>query len=132
MESPESSSCPLPAVASILYDVRNLDRTCAFYSETLGFRHVHTDRKGLPFETRTLECPQYPTIALCVRQSYRRPVIGSQPGGFIAIALRTKNVREAAKALAGKVTFMTPIPESGPVAKVQFLDPDGYVLELFE
>jgi len=59
-------------------------------------------------------------------------VIGSQPGGFIAIALRTKNVREAAKALAGKVTFMTPIPESGPVAKVQFLDPDGYVLELFE
>lgn len=135
MQSPESSSCPRPAVASILFDVTNLERTCAFYLDTLGFRQVTSDRQGLPFETRTLECDQYPALALCVRQTYRRPVIGSQPGGFIALGLRTNNLKQAIESLKGRVTFMPvsdAVAASGPLTKAQFLDPDGYVIELFE
>lgn len=132
MESPEMMSCPQSAVASIMYDVTDLDRSCAFYGETLGFRHVSTDRKDLPYEIRTLECDQYPALALCLRKSYRRPVIGSLPGGFIAIGLRVANVREAVARLTGKVSFLTQILPAGPLHKVQFFDPDGYVIELFD
>ncbi len=134
MHNPESSLCPLPAVASILFDVTNLARTCEFYFETLGFRHVATQREGLPFETRTLECDRFPTIAVCVRQTYRRPVIGSQPGGFIMLALRTKNVRETIERIKDRTTIITMIPPdpAAQMPKAQFLDPDGYVIELFE
>lgn len=136
MHNPESSLCPLPAVASILFDVTDLERTCAFYLDTLGFQHVATEREGLPFETRTLECESYPTIALCVRRTYRRPVIGSQPGGFIALALRTRNVRQVIERIKDRVTLLLPVPlpaaEAGSIVRAQFLDPDGYVIELFE
>ncbi|MGE3107025.1 MAG: VOC family protein [Phycisphaerales bacterium] len=132
MQSPETSTCPSPAVVSILFDVTKLDRTLAFYRDTLGFRHVSTDRKGLPFETWTLECDAYPMVALCARLTYRRPVVGSQPGGLVAIGLRTPSVRQALESLKGRVTFLTQVPETGPVTRAQFLDPDGYVIEIFE
>jgi len=113
-------------------DVSDLERSVGFYRDLLGFQQVGAGREGLPFESRTLQHADNQSTVLCLRRSYRRPVIGSQIGGFLALGLRVPDLRAAAERVKGKATLLTSIPETGPIAHFQFLDPDGYVIELFE
>jgi catechol 2,3-dioxygenase-like lactoylglutathione lyase family enzyme len=121
-----------PPRVAILFDVADLDRTCAYYESALGFRVVATERAGLPFQTRTLRSERYPALALKVRHSYRRPVVGSAPGGVVHIALREPDLARIARSLDGKVMWTVPPgPEGAPCTGVEFMDPDGYLIRLF-
>lgn len=127
-------------VATVVFDVADLQRSIRFYNEILGFRVASIERAGLPYETAVMVSDRYPSVALFARKTFQRPVIGSLVGSVIQIGLRDPSLTDFAAQLNGRVTWMLP-PAASPatdasgsvsnVTRVSFLDPDGYVVELF-
>ena len=116
-------------VATLAFDVADLDRSTAFYRDVLGFRVVLTERAGLIYETRAMASDRYPGVALFARKTFQRPVLGSMIGGVLQLGLREPDLSARADELDGKVTWvLAPGQRDG---RVSFLDPDGYVVELF-
>ena len=125
---------PVPAV-TVVFDVANLERTEAFYSSLLGFRVVRTERVGLPYQTLVMVSDRYPGVALFARRTFQRPVAGSTIGGVVQIGLRDPDLPRTVTGLTGRVTWVlapgAEQPARDPVTRVSFVDPDGFVIELF-
>lgn len=120
-----------PAQVTLVFDVADLERTVAFYA-VLGFRVDHTERAGLPYETRVLVNDRNPGVVLFARQSFQRPVVGSVIGSVVQIGLRDPELVQRLAALEGRVTWvLAPDASGGAVTRASFFDPDGYIVELF-
>src|SRR5262245_4553357 len=121
---------PPPAV-TVLFDVTDLGRTEAFYARLLGFRVAAVERAGLPYETRVMVSDRFPGVALFARRTFQRSVTGSTIGGVLQLGLREPELARRAVELEGQVTWVLPPVKGTPAKRVSFLDPDGYVIELF-
>lgn len=118
---------------AVTLDVTDLDRTCGFYERALGFRVVAVEREGEAYERRTLRSGSFPRAAIQLRSSYRRPAFGSAFGTMVCLSLRVDDVSVFAEReeVASRPAELRP-PGLGTERAVRFLDPDGYVIELFE
>lgn len=125
---------PTPAV-TIAFDVADLQRCAAFYADILGFRVVRTEREGLPYQTIAMVSDRHPGVALFARRTFQRPVAGSTIGSILQIGLRDPDLARHVEEISDRVTWvLAPGAENHPDAqltRVSFLDPDGYVVELF-
>jgi catechol 2,3-dioxygenase-like lactoylglutathione lyase family enzyme len=125
---------PTPAV-TVALDVADLRRCATFYADILGFRVARTEREGLPYEAIAMVSDRYPGIALFARKTFQRPVVGSTIGGVLQIGLRDPDLARRIGELEGRVTWVlppaAPATPGADVTRVSFLDPDGYVVELF-
>lgn len=120
-------------VVTIVFDVANLERTTAFYSSVLGFRVSHTERTGMAYETRVMVSDRYPGVALFARKSFQRPVLGSMIGSVLQVGLRDPDLGTRVNELDGRVAWVLAPGRWAPgdPPRVSFMDPDGYVVELF-
>jgi catechol 2,3-dioxygenase-like lactoylglutathione lyase family enzyme len=124
-------------VVRIHLDVTNLERSAAFYERALGFRVAFVHRQGVPYESWVLSSERHPGVLLVMRQSYRRPVVGSAPGGVTRLALHEPDLEARRAEIEGLVALIPPTDRGAPGSAagdgsyIEFLDPDGYVLELY-
>jgi catechol 2,3-dioxygenase-like lactoylglutathione lyase family enzyme len=116
-------------VATVFFDVADLERCTAFYCGVLGFRVARTERAGMVYETRVMVSDRYPGVALFARRTFQRPVLGSMIGGVVQVGLRDPDLAARATELEGRVAWVL-APGQGE-GRLSFLDPDGYVVELF-
>lgn len=114
---------------TIVLDVTDHGRTLSFYKDFFAFEPVRTERAGMAYETKVLLSPRHPGVALFMRKSFQRPVVGNIIGGVLQIGLRDAALAQRIKELDGKVRWILP-PAPG-ARRVSFLDPDGYTIELF-
>lgn len=130
-----------PGVVRIYLDVMDLDVSASFY-EVLGFRQVGVYRQGLPYESRMLRGETRPGLMLVMRQSYRRPVVGSLPGGVTRLALHEPDLATRRAEIEKVVRLLPPSDRASPAEPagaapsgapgyIEFLDPDGYLIELY-
>jgi len=125
--------------ARLYFDVSDLKRSALFYERVLGFRVVGVYRRGLPYESWMLTRESHPGVMVVIRQSYRRPVVGSLPGGFTRLSLHEPDLAMRRAEIEKTVRVLPPSERAAPggataegaAAYLEFLDPDGYVLELY-
>lgn len=119
------------APVAIAFDVTSLDASCRFYGDLLGFTVTRVDRAGLPLESRALDSPRFPGFGIVLRESLGRRVMGCGPGTLLRISLVVPDVAAAAKEIGERARWVAPVRSSGePVLRAEFLDPDGYAIEL--
>lgn len=127
-----------PPVVMVVFDVGSLERTAEFYGRLLSFRVAAKERVGKPYETWTLTSDRYPGVALLTRRTFHRSVTGSSIGGVVQIGLREPELAAFVERAEGTVSwvYLPPgeagAPERASVSRVSFLDPDGYIIELYK
>lgn len=108
----------------IHYNVSNLERTLAFYTEKLGFKEVFhdADNRQSMLTTNTKDC----LIGFAEIQS----IVPSST----CITFEVENIQQAVEALQQKgIDFKNGIFEvPGMIKLAVFFDPDGYKLMLSE
>jgi glyoxylase I family protein len=135
---PQSTTSPVNAhtfiksVHGVRYQVTDVARSVAFYTQTLGFRLEHQ------------QLPAFASVAL--GDSYillsgpgasgSRPMPGGQhqePGGWNRVVLRVSDLPACITALKNAGVAFRNDMETGPGGRqIQIDDPDGNPLELFE
>ena len=131
-EKPPGEDKPTFRFAGVRYQVKDVERSVAFYTDHLGFHLVQ--RSGPAFAsvangnlTLWLSGPQ--------SSGSRRLPDGRQqePGGWNRLALEVQDLPSRVQALKEKgLRFRNEI-ETGPGGKqIQLEDPDGNPVELFE
>ena len=121
----------------VAFDVEQLERSAAFYKSALGFEVQRTERAGLLHESRFLTSPLFGGVEIELRAAFGKRVFACQPGGVLRFGLAVPSLGDAIRLAAGKVRWVGPSPEAAPdeprdPPRVRFIDPDGYVIELFE
>ena len=122
----------IKGVHGIRYQVKDVARSVAFYTQTLGFTLEH---QQLPaFASVSLSDVQ---ILLSGPQaSGSRPLPNGQtqePGGWNRVVLRVSDLAGFIAALRGAGSHFRNEMESGPGGRqIQIEDPDGNPIELFE
>jgi glyoxylase I family protein len=130
------SSSKNPATVSGLYGVRyqvkDVGRSIAFYTQTLGFK---LDRKHLPAFAQ-VSLGDFRLTLSGPGASGSRPMPDGQaqePGGWNRVMLQVADLAAAIEALKKAGARFRNEVEAGPGGKqIQLLDPDGNPLELFE
>src|SRR4030095_3405590 len=131
---PASADRPIiiSGVWGVRYQVRDVDRSIAFYTQQLGF---NLDRKNLPaFGQVSIDGVKL--ILSGPGASGSRPVSGGQPqepGGSNRIMLKVSDLPARIEALKKAGIHFRNEMEVGPGGKqIQLEDPDGNPIELFE
>jgi len=136
--SPAAGAAPQTAVVQIdgfhgvRYQVHDVARSAAFYTETLGFKLEH---QQLP-DFAAVSFGELKMLLSGRGASGSRPMPDGQaqkPGGWNRIVLRVSDLDACMAAL--KRAGITPRNkmEAGPGGRqIQILDPDGNPIELFE
>ena len=119
-------------VHGVRYQVRDVERSVAFYTGRLGFRLVH---QQLPaFASVTLDGLQ--VFLSGPQASGSRPMPDGkeqEPGGWNRLVLRVTDLPGVVKVLSDEGLRFRNALEVGPGGKqVQVEDPDGNPIELFE
>src|SRR5262245_5592374 len=130
--SPVTADTLIKSVHGVRYQVKDVARAAAFYSQQLGFKVVHQ------------QLPAFASVSLGDTSillsgpgaSGSRPMPNGQrqePGGWNRVVLRVSDLPACITALkAAGVTFRNDM-EVGPGGRqIQIEDPDGNPLELFE
>jgi glyoxylase I family protein len=122
---------PDPSAALVRYQVRDLDRAIAFYTERLGFRLKH--QAG---PVATVERGDLLLLLSGPESSGSRPMPDGrrqEPGGWNRIVLYEKDLDATVSGLqSGGARFRNEV-EVGPGGKqIQIEDPDGNPIELHE
>jgi glyoxylase I family protein len=125
-----------PAIISgvwgVRYQVRDVDRSIAFYTQQLGF---NLDRKNLPAFAQ-VSVDGFKLILSGPGASGSRPVSGGrqqEPGGSNRIMLKVSDLPARIEALKKAGLHFRNEMEVGPGGKqIQLEDPDGNPIELFE
>ena len=116
----------------VRYQVKDVQRSVAFYTQTLGFK---LDMQNLPAFGQ-VSSGNLKLILSGPGASGSRPMPGGvrqQPGGWNRIILQVADVAAAIEALKQAGLHLRNPMESGPGGKqVQLEDPDGNPIELFE
>ena len=116
----------------VRYQVSDVRRAVAFYTDHLGFRLEH---QHLPaFANVTLG--HLPLLLSGPGASGSRPLRGGQrqqPGGWNRIVLRVVDLPACIQRLTDAgLTFRNEVQVGPGGRQIQLLDPDGNVIELFE
>ena len=116
----------------VRYQVRDVRRSVAFYTELLGFKLEHQ------------HLPEFATISLGTAQihlsgpgaSGSRPMLdgrAQEPGGWNRVVLRVEDLPALIKTLKSAGVHFRNEMEAGPAGRqIQIEDPDGNPIELFE
>ena len=119
-------------VWGLRYQVSDVDRAVAFYTQRLGFVLKH--QQGSMFAS--VSCGTLDVFLSGPGSSGARPMpdgTTQQAGGWNRLVLRVDDLpAEVARLTAAGARFRNPI-ETGPGGKqIQIEDPDGNPIELFE
>ena len=130
--APRPPSSFIQHVHGIRYQVKDVSRAIAFYTERLGFKLEH---QHLP-QFAAVSCDGFMILLTGPGASGSRSLPGGQsqePGGWNRIVLQTLNFTECVAALkqAG-VHFRNDILSGPGGSQVQIEDPDGNPIELFQ
>jgi predicted enzyme related to lactoylglutathione lyase len=111
---------PIGQARSLVLAVSDMDASCAFYGETMGFRLQFRDgERWAQFDAGGL------TIALAGN--------GEAPPGSIGISLKVLNLAQAVDALVLAGGGVTAPAARGPhEVRSTVTDPDGHLLHLYE
>lgn len=116
----------------VRYQVKDVERSIAFYTEQLGFKLEH--QAGSAFAAVSLEGL---TLLLSgPKASGSRPMADGreqEPGGWNRIVLRVRDLRSFVATLKRAGLHFRNEIETGPAgSQTQLEDPDGNSIELFE
>jgi glyoxylase I family protein len=130
--SPRASQRFVKGFHGVRYQVRDVARSVAFYTEQLGFVLVH---QQLPaFASVALE--NAPILLSGPGASGSRPMPDGrqqEPGGWNRVVLRVADLPALITALANAGVRFRNEMEVGPGGRqIQIEDPDGNPIELFE
>ena len=118
-------------IHGVRYQIRDVDRAVAFYTQTLGFTLKHQQGKAFA----SVSCDGVDLFLSGPGSSGARPLPDGEqhPGGWNRLVLAVDDLSSVAATLRQRgVQFRSEIV-SGPGGKqVQLLDPDGNPVELFE
>jgi glyoxylase I family protein len=128
----ESTQSLVVGCWGVRYQVKDVQRAIAFYTETFGF---HLDMKALP-ALGQVSIPGLKLILSGPGASGSRPMpdgIQQESGGWNRVILQVRDLPARISALKkGGLRFRNDM-ESGPGGRqVQVEDPDGNPIELFE
>ena len=116
----------------VRYQVTDVARTAAFYTDHLGFRLEH---QQLPAFASVL-LGDFRLLLSGPGASGSRPMPGGksqQPGGWNRVVLRVVNLPTRIHALKNAAVKFRNQMEAGPAGRqIQIEDPDGNPIELFE
>jgi glyoxylase I family protein len=116
----------------VRYQVRDVRRSVAFYTEKLGF---DLDRQQLPAFAQ-VSMGDLKLFLSGPGASGSRPVSGGreqEPGGWNRIVLQVRDLPARIADLKTKAVHFRNDMEAGPAGKqIQIEDPDGNPIELFE
>ena len=122
----------ISGVWGVRYQVRDVSRSVAFYTQQLGF---NLDRQNLPAFAQ-VSVDGFKLILSGPGASGSRPVGDGrkqEPGGSNRIILKVGNLPARIEALKGAGLHFRNEMEVGPGGKqIQLEDPDGNPIELFE
>jgi glyoxylase I family protein len=122
----------IQGIHGVRYQVKDVARSVAFYTEHLGFQLVH---QQLPaFASVTLDDLQ--VFLSGPQASGSRPMPNGQrqePGGWNRLVLRVTDLPAFISVLSNEGLRFRNTMETGPGGKqIQVEDPDGNPIELFE
>jgi catechol 2,3-dioxygenase-like lactoylglutathione lyase family enzyme len=123
---------PDVTAAVVRYQVRDVERSIAFYTERLGFRLVH--RAG-PIIATVARGDLHLLLSGPKSSGARDTADGRQqePGGWNRIVLYVKNLESSMAELERSGVHFSNRMEEGPGGKqIQLEDPDGNAIELHE
>src|SRR5690349_2042305 len=116
----------------VRYQVKDVQRAIAFYTETLGF---HLDMKALPAFGQ-VSIAGLKLILSGPGASGSRPMpdgIEQEPGGWNRVILQVQDLPALVSALQKRGLRFRNEMEAGPGGRqIQIEDPDGNPIELFE
>jgi len=121
-----------PGFHGVRYQVKDVSRSVAFYTDHLGFKLEH---QQLPAFASVSCGPLQLLLSGPGASGSRRLPDGRQqePGGFNRIVLRVADLPTRIEDLKRAGVHLRNEMEVGPVGRqVQFEDPDGNPIELFE
>ena len=132
MNKHEEPNNIISGVWGVRYQVKDVERSIAFYTRQLGF---HLDRKNLPAFAQ-VSVDGFKLILSGPGASGSRPVSDGrqqEPGGWNRIMLKVNNLPARIEALTAAGVRFRNETQAGPGGKqIQLEDPDGNPIELFE
>ena len=130
--SPATPSTFIKGVHGIRYQVKDVDRSIAFYTQHLGFTPGHQQ----PPAFAVVSLGETHLLLSGPGASGSRPMPGGQdqkPGGWNRIVLRVADLPGCIDALKSAGLRLRNEMETGPAgSQIQIEDPDGNPIELFE
>jgi glyoxylase I family protein len=116
----------------VRYQVKDVERSAAFYSTHLGFKVVHQQQPAFA----TLSLGPLDLLLSGPGASGSRPMPDArrqEPGGWNRVVLRVTDLQSWVERLKNAGTRFRNEIESGPAgSQIQIEDPDGNPIELFE
>lgn len=122
----------ISGVHGVRYQVKDVARAVAFYTEQLGFKLAHQQPPA--FASVTLG--DFTLLLSVPGASGSRPLPGGQsqePGGWNRVVLRVADLPSQIEALRKAGVRFRNQMETGPGgSQIQVMDPDGNPIELFQ
>jgi glyoxylase I family protein len=125
-------TAPMFRVHGVRYQIRDVSRAVAFYTQQLGFELRH--QQGDAFAAVRLG--DLDVLLSGPGSSGARPLPGGetqQPGGWNRLVLAVANLTEVVEAMRAQgVKFRSDVISGPGGRQIQLLDPDDNPIELFE
>src|SRR6188472_431724 len=132
METTPSPKAPVPAIAAVRYQIKDIDRAIAFYTEVLDFKLEH--KAGTAFAIVSRGPLQL--VLSGPGSSGARPMPDGrrqEPGGWNRIVLYVSDLDAQIRKLKTADAHFRNAVEVGPGGKqIQIEDPDGNPIELHQ
>ena len=132
METTPSPKAPVPAIAAVRYQIKDIDRAIAFYTEVLDFKLEH--KAGTAFAIVSRGPLQL--VLSGPGSSGARPMPAGrrqEPGGWNRIIIYVANLdAQIQQVKAGGVRFRNTVEEGPGGKQIQIEDADGNPIELHE
>jgi glyoxylase I family protein len=130
--SPATAATFIKGVHGIRYQVKDVERSVAFYTQHLGFTAGHQQ----PPAFAVVSLADTDLLLSGPGSSGSRPMPGGQnqsPGGWNRVVLRVLDLPGCIEALKSAGVRVRNEMETGPAGRqIQIEDPDGNPIELFE